>query len=83
MPEAPLNVGDRLSGVALIPVAVEGLGHDPKLHHKDAGEVLRFGLTALLAPQAHEGGFIIAHDDARVGAADEGTPAGRQHGAAG
>jgi hypothetical protein len=81
----PLNLRDRLPGVALIPVPVEGLGRDPKLDDEVAGEVLRLGLAALLAPEAHQGGFIGPHDDAGVGAADEAAPAGQssQRGAAG
>ena len=54
-----------------IPVAVEGFGDHPKLDDEVAREVLRLDLAALLPPQPDEGGFIIAHDDPGVRAADE------------
>src|SRR5262249_6056823 len=42
------------------------LSHDAKLHNQIAREVLRLGLASLLLPQAQEGGFVSAHDDAGV-----------------
>src|SRR5262249_41850705 len=42
-----------------------------ELHHEIAGKVLWLNLTALLAPQTHEGRFIAAHDDPGVRPADE------------
>ena len=62
-----------LSGVALVPVPVKGFGREPKLDDEIAGEVLRLDLAAFLLPQAQEGGFVGAHDDPGVGAADEGA----------
>ena len=44
---------------------------DPELHDEVAGQVLRLGLAPLLAPEADQGGFIAAHDDPGVRAADE------------
>ena len=35
------------------------------------GEVLRPDLAALFLPEADQGLFVLAHDDAGVGAADE------------
>ena len=35
------------------------------------GEVLRSDLAAFLLPEADQGLFVLAHDDAGVGAADE------------
>ena len=35
------------------------------------GQVLRPDLAALFLPQADQGLFVLAHDDAGVGAADE------------
>ena len=55
-------------------VAVELLGCDPELHDQVAGQVLRLGLPALLAPKPNQGGFIVSHDDPGIGAADEGSP---------
>ena len=49
--------------------------NEPELDDEVAGQVLRLGLAPFLAPQAHQGGFIVAHDDAGVGAADEAAPA--------
>jgi hypothetical protein len=53
---------------------VEGFSHQPELDDEVAGEVRRFGFAPFLAPQAYQGGFIVAHDDAGVGAADEAPP---------
>ena len=75
MPQSILDAFDRLPGVALEPMPVEGFSHEPELDDEVAGQVLRLGLAPFLAPQAHQGGFIVAHDDAGVGAADEAAPA--------
>jgi hypothetical protein len=66
-----LDAFDHLPGVALVPMPVEGFSHDPELDDEVAGQVLRLGLAPFLAPQAYQGGFIVTHDDADVGAADE------------
>jgi hypothetical protein len=50
---------------------VQGFGDHAKLDDEIAGEVLRLALASFLAPEAHEGGLVIAHDDAGVRAADE------------
>jgi hypothetical protein len=42
-----------------------------------AGEVLRLDLAALLAPEPEQGSFVIAHDDPRIGPADEVAAIGR------
>jgi hypothetical protein len=39
-----------------------------------AGKVLRLDFAPLFLPEAEEGGFVAAHDDASVGAADKGAP---------
>ncbi len=36
-------------------------------------EILGLDLAPLLPPQPHEIGFVAAHDNSRVGAADEGA----------
>ena len=60
-----------LAGIALVPVPVEVLGHGAELDDQVAGEVLRLDLAALLPPEPEQGGFIVAHDDPGVRAADE------------
>ena len=66
-----LDVGDHLTGVALVPVPVEVLGHDPELDDQVAGEVLRLDLTAFLPPKPEQGGLVAAHDDPGVRASNE------------
>ena len=44
---------------------------DPELDDEVAGQVLRLDLAALFLPQPDQGGFIVAHDDPGVRAADE------------
>ena len=61
-----LDRGENLPGVAFEPVAVEGLGHGAELDDEISGEILGLGLTALLAPEAEQGGLVIAHDDPGV-----------------
>ena len=73
MPDPALDVFDCLAGIALVPVPIEGLGHEAELDDQVARQVLRLGLAAFLAPEAEEGGFVAAHDDAGVGAADKGA----------
>ena len=71
MPDAALDIGEDLAGIALVPAPVEVLGDDPELDDEVAGKVLRLDLAALLPPQPHQGGLVIAHDDPGVRAADE------------
>jgi hypothetical protein len=61
-----LDPCEDLAGIALVPVAVERLGHDPELDNEVAGKILGLGFAALLAPEAEQGGRVIAHDDAGV-----------------
>ena len=67
MADLPLNVRYHLPGVGLIPAPIEVLGDDPQLNYKIAGQILRFGLPALLPPEPQQGGLIFAHDDPGVG----------------
>ena len=60
-----------LAGIALVPAPVELLGRGPELDDEVAGQVLRLDLAALLPPEAEQGGFVVAHDDPGVRAADE------------
>ena len=63
-----------MAGVALVPAPVEVLGHGPELDDQVARQVLRLDLAALLAPEAQQGGLVVAHDDPGVRAADEAAP---------
>ena len=60
-----------LPGVAFVPLAIEVLGHEPELDDEVGGEVLRPDLAPLLLPEADQGLFVLTHDDAGIGAADE------------
>jgi hypothetical protein len=66
MLHSPLDVLDGLSGVPLVPVAIEALGYDPELDDQIAREVLRFSLAPFLPPQAEQGSLVRTHDDAGV-----------------
>jgi hypothetical protein len=71
MPKPMLNAFDSLPGVALVPMPIERFSHHAEHDDEVAGQVLRLGFAPFLAPEASEGGFIVAHDDPGVGAADE------------
>ena len=71
MPQPMLDAFDGLPGIALVPMPVEGFSHGPELDDEVAGQVLRLGLAPFLTPQPEQGCFIVAHDDAGVGSADE------------
>ena len=71
MAQPMLDAFDRLPGVAFVPMPVESFSHEPELDDEVAGQVLWLSLPPFLAPQADQGCFIVAHDDAGVGAADE------------
>ena len=73
MPDPALDVADLPVGVALVPGAVELLGCPPELHDEVAGQVLRLCLSSLLPPKPYERGFVVAHDDPGVRAADKRT----------
>ena len=73
MPDPFLDVGDRLAGVALIPMPIEVFGDASELDDEVARQVLGLGLAAFLPPQPEQGCFVVAHDDPGVGAADKGT----------
>ena len=71
MPDPALHVADLPAGVALVPGAIELLGCSPELHDQIAGEIVSLDLASLLAPKPDQGGFIVAHDDPGIRAADE------------
>jgi transposase len=67
-PRRPLG---RSGGIALVPEPVEIFSGLAELDDEVAGEVLGLDFAALLAPEAEQGGLVVAHDDPGVGAADE------------
>jgi hypothetical protein len=71
MANLPLDVRDRSAGVGLIPTPIQLLGHHPELDNEIAGQVLRFDLAALFAPEPDDRLLIIAHDNPGVRAADK------------
>ena len=73
MENLPLHLGHGLAGIAFVPAPVEVFGDRAELDDQVAGQVLRLDLAALLAPQAEQGGFVVAHDDPGVGAAKKGA----------
>jgi hypothetical protein len=66
MPDPALHVSDLPAGVAFVPGTVELLSGPAELHDEVPREVLRLGLAPFFAPQAHQGGLIVAHDDPGV-----------------
>jgi hypothetical protein len=66
-----LDAFDRLPGVALEPMPIKNFSHESELDDEVAGQVLGLGFALFFPPQAEQGGFIVAHDDPGVGAADE------------
>jgi hypothetical protein len=66
-----------MPGITLVPVPVQPLSGQAELDNEIAGEILRLDLAAFFLPKANEGSFIVAHDDARVRAADEVAAIGR------
>ena len=70
-----MHVFNGLAGIALVPQPVEILGGLAELDDEVAGQVLGLGFATLFPPEAEQGGLVVAHDDAGIGAADEGSPA--------
>ncbi len=58
-------------GVAFVPLAVEVLGHEAELDDEVGREVLRPDFASFFLPEADQGFFVLPHDDAGIGAADE------------
>jgi hypothetical protein len=59
MKDLPLDLGDHLAGMALIPAPVEVLGHGPKLDDEVFRQVRRLDFAALLSPQPNQGRLIV------------------------
>ena len=57
MPDLPLDVREHLTGIGLVPVPVQVLGHNPKLDNQIAGQVLWVDLAPLFPPEPEERGF--------------------------
>jgi hypothetical protein len=73
MLDPALHVLDRKACVALIPAPIEVLGHGPELDDEVVGQVLRLRFAAFLVPETNQGGFVVAHDNSGIRAADEGA----------
>ena len=71
VPDLPLDVGDDLTGIGLVPAPVQLLCGQAELDDKVARQVLRLDFSALFAPKPQEGALIVAHDDPGVRAADK------------
>jgi hypothetical protein len=71
MKDLPLHLSDGKTAVFLVPKSVQMLGDRAELHQEIAGQVFPLDLAAFLPPEAEQGGLIVAHDDASVGAAYE------------
>ena len=67
---SPLNVGNHLARVGLIPASVKVLGYHPELDDKVAGEIFGLDLAALFAPQPKQRILVVAHDNRRQSSAD-------------
>ena len=50
MMNPPLDVGQDLPGIGLVPASIKVFCREPKLDDEVARQVLRLGLAALLAP---------------------------------
>src|SRR4029453_4831609 len=74
MLDPALDLADAAAGIALVPGAIELFRRCPELHDQIARQVRGIGLPAFLAPQPHQCGFIIAHDDSGAPASAEAAP---------
>src|SRR5438552_3931366 len=73
MLDPALDVADAAASIALVPGAIELFRRCPELHDQIARQVRGIGLAAFLAPQPHQCGSLITHDDSGVRASDERT----------
>jgi hypothetical protein len=74
MMDFTLDVDDQLARIGLIPAPIQVFCRKTELDNEIARQVLRFDLTALFAPKPDQGGFVVAHDDPGIRAANEGAP---------
>jgi hypothetical protein len=70
----PLDIGNDLAGVLLVPVPVQVLRHRTELDQEVPGQVIGLSLAALFLPKPEQGRFVLAHDDPGIRAAYKGTP---------
>jgi hypothetical protein len=71
MPNAPLDVVDRIARTAFIPGPVQVLGDTAELNNEILAQVFWFDLASLLPPKPEEPCLIVAHDDPGVRTAYE------------
>ena len=71
MPDVALHVGKDLTGISLVPSAIQVLGRKAELNDEITGVVLGLDFAALFPPEPEKGGLIIAHNDPGIRAADE------------
>ncbi len=69
--DSALDILQRLAGIALEPVPIEGLGCEPELDDEVSGQVLGLDLAALFPPKVAEGAFVFTHNDPSIRTADE------------
>jgi hypothetical protein len=73
MADPSLHILDCITRAALVPGSVQLLRDAAELDNEVLAQVFWFGLTPLLTPEPDEPRLVIAHDNASVGAADEGA----------
>ena len=62
MSNVRLHVRNDLPGIGLVPAAVQLLGNGAELDNEVAGEILRLGLAAFLAPKPEQRRLVVAHE---------------------
>jgi hypothetical protein len=77
MADLPLNIRNNLPCIGLVPAPIEVFGDYPQLDDKIAGQIRRFGLAALFAPEPQQGFFVLARDDASIRASNVWAPIGK------
>jgi len=73
MKHLPLHLNHHLSGVLLVPMSVQLLGHAAELDQEIAGQILRLDLAALLPPQPQQRRLVVAYDGPGIRTANEGA----------
>ena len=63
MPHMSLHALYRAARLALVPAAVEVLGHGAELHRQDVGKVFWFDFASFFPAETNQRGRIIAHDN--------------------
>ena len=60
MMNPPLDVGQHLSGIGLVPAPIEVFRRQTELDNEIRRQVFRLDFAALLAPQPPQGGLVTA-----------------------